>query len=300
MKEIVIISGKGGTGKTSLVASFAALAEAPVIVDCDVDASDLHLIMDPVTLKSEEFKGGKLARVRTGHCTACGKCEEVCRYDAVFFDGPGNGRVSRTFRIDPAACEGCGVCHWFCDYQAIAFEERIGGRWFISDTRHGPMLHALMSPGAENSGKLVSLLRMKAKELAKAKNREVILIDGSPGIGCPVIASITGADHVVIVTEPTPSGVHDFRRAADLAAFFHITACTVVNKWDLNRELTELIKEEADHRGIVFAGTIAYDNIVTEAQLSKKSIVEYTQGGIARQVRDIWTRLGQTMTRNQP
>ncbi len=298
MKEIVIISGKGGTGKTSLVASFAALAPKPVLVDCDVDAADLHLVIEPRVIKTESFSGGKQARVRPGHCTACGKCEEVCRFNAVYFDGPGNGKIPRTFRIDPVACEGCGVCHWFCDYDAIAFEEEENGRWYISETRHGPMLHARMNPGGENSGKLVSLLRIKAREVAEEHKRELILSDGSPGIGCSVIASITGTDLVVIVTEPTQSGLHDFKRVAELAEFFNIPTCLVVNKWDLNADLTEQFQKEAVKRNILFAGQVPYDSAVTSAQIARKSVVEFQDDGIAGDIRSIWETLMNQITRS--
>ena len=167
MKEIVIISGKGGTGKTSLVAAFAALAERNVLADCDVDAADLYLVLEPRIEHREPFRSGKVARIRSGHCTACGKCEEVCRFKAVFFDGPGNGRYERTFRIDPIACEGCGVCVYFCQEAAIEFKETVSGEWFISETRHGPMVHARLGIAAENSGKLVTLVRTQAKQIAE-------------------------------------------------------------------------------------------------------------------------------------
>ncbi|MFH1739233.1 MAG: 4Fe-4S binding protein, partial [bacterium] len=192
VKELVVISGKGGTGKTSIVASFAALAERAVMADCDVDAADLHLILEPTILRREKFSGGSQARIMSGHCIACGKCEEVCRFDAIFYDGPGNGEFEKTFRVDPIACEGCGVCSYFCSEKAIDFSPVINGEYYISDTRFGPMVHAKLGVAQENSGKLVSLVRTNAKQIAEERQLELILIDGSPGIGCPVIASLTG------------------------------------------------------------------------------------------------------------
>jgi MinD superfamily P-loop ATPase len=270
MKELVVISGKGGTGKTSIVASFAALAQKAVLADCDVDAADLHLVLEPRILQRSQFSGGSRARIMPGHCTACGKCEEVCRYDAVFYDGPGNGRVEKTFRVDPIACEGCGVCDWFCDDNAIEFAPANNGEWFISETRHGPMVHANLGIAEENSGKLVSLVRAEARRLAAKRKLDLAIIDGSPGIGCPVIASITGADLVLIVTEPTLSGLHDLGRVTQLTKYFGIQTLVCVNKWDLNAELTTEIETNARPTGVEAVGRIRYDRAVTEAQINGK------------------------------
>jgi MinD superfamily P-loop ATPase len=291
MKEIVIISGKGGTGKTSIVSAFAALAPNPVMADCDVDAADLHLILEPDVRRKEKFTGGKQARILQGHCTACGKCEEVCRFDAVFFDGPGNGKTERTFRVDPIACEGCGVCHWFCDYDAIEFKEVVNGHWFISETRFGPMVHAKLGIAAENSGKLVSLVRENAKSIAGSGRHDYIIVDGPPGIGCPVIASITGAGVVVVVTEPTLSGVHDLDRVAQLTRHFNIPAFTIVNKCDLNPELTRRIEADSRNQGVEFAGKVNYDPDVVKAQLDRKSIVEIPGSETAQTIRELWSKI---------
>ena len=288
MKELVVISGKGGTGKTSLVASFAALAEGSVLADCDVDAADLHLVLKPTVRKREKFTGGRRARIMPGHCTACGKCEELCQFDAIFFDGPGNGRVERTFRVDPIACEGCGVCAYFCTYEAIDFAPAVNGEWFVSETRFGPMVHAKLGIAEENSGKLVSLVRTEAKKLAEQRRLSLVLIDGSPGIGCPVIASITGADLVLVVTEPTLSGQHDLRRVAELAAHFDIPACVSVNKWDLNDQLAGQIEADAAGRGLAVLERVRYDRAVTEAQVRLQSVVEYSKDGAAADVRTLW------------
>ena len=288
MKELVIISGKGGTGKTSIVGSFAALARKSVLADCDVDAADLHLILEPQILKRESFSGGKRARIKTGHCIACGKCEEVCRFDAISFDGPGNGRVPRTFRVDPIACEGCGVCAWFCAEHAIEFAPAVNGEWFVSRTRFGPMVHAKLGIAEENSGKLVSIVRTQAKKMAEQERLGLVIIDGSPGIGCPVIASITGADLVLVVTEPTLSGQHDMGRVAELTRHFEIPAMVCVNKWDLNPQIADAIESLAQKQGLKVAGRVQYDRAVTQAQIQKQAVVEYQDNGCAQDIRDIW------------
>jgi len=288
VKELTVISGKGGTGKTSLVASFAALCRRSVLADCDVDAADLHLILEPRVVRRELFAGGKRARVKAGHCIACGKCEEVCRFDAIFFDGPGNGVLEKTFRVDPLACEGCGVCAWFCAEGAIEFGPVVNGEWFISETRFGPMVHAKLGIAEENSGKLVSAVRSNAKRIAEEHELNLVLIDGSPGIGCPVIASITGTNLVLVVTEPTLSGLHDLERVADLTRHFGVPALVCVNKWDLNPEVSERIEARACERGLGLAGRVRYNRAVTEAQIQRKSVVEYQQDGCATDVRAVW------------
>ena len=291
VKELTVISGKGGTGKTSLVASFAALCRRSVLADCDVDAADLHLILEPRVVRRELFAGGKRARVKAGHCIACGECEEVCRFDAILFDGPGNGVLKKTFRVEPVACEGCGVCAWFCAKGAIEFGPVVNGEWFISETRFGPMVHAKLGIAEENSGKLVSTVRSNAKRIAEEHELNLVLIDGSPGIGCPVIASITGANLVLVVTEPTLSGLHDLERVADLTRHFGIPALVCINKWDLNLEVSERIEARARERGLGLAGRVRYDRAVTEAQIQRKSVVEYQQDGCATDVRAVWANI---------
>ncbi len=295
MKEVVVISGKGGTGKTSIVACFASLAKKAAIADCDVDAADLHLILEPRIIKREKFSGGSRARIMPGHCTACGKCEELCRFDAIFFDGPGNGKVETTFRIDPIACEGCGVCAYFCAENAIEFAPAVNGEWFVSDTRCGPMVHARLGVAEENSGKLVTLVRTQANKIAEARGLDLVLIDGSPGIGCPVIASITGADLVLIVTEPTLSGLHDLQRAADLTNHFGIETLVCINKWDLNPELTRRIEAAVAQRALTVAGKVRYDKAVTLAQIRRLSVVEHTANGVAGEIRQLWTNLRESL-----
>jgi MinD superfamily P-loop ATPase len=291
MKEIVVISGKGGTGKTSIVASLAILAKPAVLVDCDVDAADLHLLLEPDVLRRENFVAGSKARIKPGHCTACGKCEELCRFDAIYYDGPGNGRVSKTYRIDPLACEGCGVCFDFCAEQAIEFMPETCGQWFESRTRAGPMVHARLAVAAENSGKLVTQLRRTSQEVAKSQGLGLVICDGSPGIGCPVIASLTGASLALIVVEPTMSGLHDFSRIAQLASRLAVPSMMVVNKADLNPKVADQLETEAKKHAVEPIGRVPYDPAITQAQVAKKSIVEFGDGPAAQAIRDLWDRV---------
>jgi MinD superfamily P-loop ATPase len=288
MKELVVISGKGGTGKTSIVGSFAALAKNAVLADCDVDAADLHLILNPDVKRTSDFSGGNLASVVTDKCIGCGRCEDVCRFDAATFDGPGNDVVEKTYTIDPISCEGCGVCAHFCPVDAIRFEPAVNGQWFVSETRFGPMVHARLGIAQENSGKLVSLIRKEAKRLATERNHELIVVDGSPGIGCPVIASITGADLVLVVTEPTLSGKHDLDRVTELTRHFNLPTAVCINKCDINASIAKEIKKEAEARRLIVAGEIAYDPAVTKAQTVGKSIVEYSNGNLKGQIVSLW------------
>ena len=288
MKELVVISGKGGTGKTSVVACFAALAQNKVLADCDVDAPDLHLVLAPEVLHRQSFSGGKRARIGQKLCTACGLCEELCRFDAVIHEEAEGDGESELYWIDPIACEGCGVCAYFCPEEAIALEDVVNGEWFVSETRHGPMVHARLGIAEENSGKLVSLVRKQARRLAKEKLSELIIIDGSPGIGCPVIASITGADLVLVVTEPTLSGLHDLERVAQLTSHFGIPTMVCINKYDLNPELADRIEAMAGERGILVAGRIRYDAAVTKAQVAGKAVVECAESPVVDDVRAVW------------
>jgi MinD superfamily P-loop ATPase len=291
VKELVVISGKGGTGKTSIVASFAALAQGAVLADCDVDAADLHLVVDPRILHREPFTGGKRARIRHDQCAACGQCQDVCRFDAVSLDGPGNDVVEKTFRIDPLACEGCGVCAFLCPMEAIEFAPVVNGEWFISETRFGPMVHARLGIAQENSGKLVSTVRTNARRIAEERGLALALIDGSPGIGCPVIASTTGAHLVLVVTEPTLSGLHDLERVAALTRHFGIPTLVCVNKWDINSQICEQIEDWARGRGLALAGRVRYDSAVTKAQIHGKTLIEYQQDGCATDIRAVWANV---------
>ena len=289
MKELVVISGKGGTGKTSIVASFAALARRVVLADCDVDAADLHLVLQPEIRHRADFSGGYRAAVLDPLCSACGACLRLCRFDAVSCI-PRPGRSDR-FEIDPVACEGCGVCAHFCPTEAIVFGVAANGEWFTSETRHGPMVHARLGIAEENSGKLVTLVRNEAKKIAQQRHLDLVLIDGSPGIGCPVIASITGADLALVVTEPTLSGMHDLGRVLDLTEHFGIDALVCVNKWDINEAVASEIEARAGQRGARTAGRVRYDPAVTRAQVQGQSVVEFAQDGAAGDIRRLWSEV---------
>lgn len=289
MKELVVISGKGGTGKTSTVASFAALAPRPVLADCDVDAADLHLILSPTIRDRADFVGGNRAAIDPERCMSCGVCQEYCRFDAIHPTPEGG------YRVDPIACEGCGVCARLCPGEAIDFGAAVNGEWFVSDTRHGPMVHARLGIAEENSGKLVTLVRKKARETAEQLGLNLIVADGSPGVGCPVMASLTGADAVLLVTEPTPSGFHDLDRVVELLSRFRLPAMVCVNKADLNLELTEQIEKYAIERGLQVAGRIPYSPAVTEAQTAGLSVVEYGDDDAAASLRTIWDRVAQML-----
>lgn len=291
MKELVVISGKGGTGKTSVMASLAALAQPVVLADCDVDAADLHLVLEPAVLQRQDFSGGSRATIRSQDCTGCGHCRKVCRFEAIQEQASGADRSRRVFRVDPIGCEGCGLCAKVCPQEAIDFGPSVSGQWYISWTRCGPMVHAKLGVAAENSGKLVSLVRRHARRIGEQEGRDLLLVDGSPGIGCPVIASITGASLVLIVTEPTLSGLHDLERVASLARHFGIPGRVCINKWDLNPEMTGRIEQWAGEHNLPMAGRLRYDPQVTQAQIRKQSIVEYATDGVAVDIRQLWTNV---------
>jgi len=291
LKEIVVISGKGGTGKTSIVAAFAALAGNAVLADCDVDAADLHLVLEPKVRQTNDFSGGKEASIIAEKCIGCGKCQDMCRFDAINLNGQGNDVVDETFTIDAVSCEGCKVCVEFCPVDAIEFNDSINGQWFISDTRFGPMVHAKLGIAEENSGKLVTVIRKEAKKIAQEQKKDLLIVDGSPGIGCPVIASITGADLVLVVTEPTLSGKHDLDRVSKLTASFGIETLVCVNKADVNPQITDQISEEARQQGLKVIGKIPYDEAFTKAQIIKASVVEYTGGAVTEQIKALWRQL---------
>lgn len=279
MKELVVISGKGGTGKTSLTAAFGSLADNHLFCDTDVDAADLHLLLDPRIVEKNEFIGGSKATISADHCSGCGLCTEVCRFSA----------INKDFVVDPIECEGCGVCHAFCPEDAVDFQPRKCGEWFTSTTRFGPMVHAHLGIGEENSGKLVSLIRKQAQILAQENQLELIVTDGPPGIGCPVIASITGASAVLIVVEPTVSGLHDMKRVAELALHFKIPAMVCINKYDLNTEMTLAIESETEKLNLLTVGRIPFDPAFTMAMVNGKTIMEYAPASeLAETVSSIW------------
>jgi MinD superfamily P-loop ATPase len=282
MKEIVIISGKGGTGKTSVVAAFASLAENKVLCDADVDAADLHLIMDPRVRERHDFTSGNTAVIRKEKCTECGLCRDLCRWNA----------ISEDFVVDEIECEGCGVCWYFCPEKAIDFPLNTCGEWFISETRFGPMAHARLGIAEENSGKLVTVIRQQGRKTAGENGLDLLITDGPPGVGCPVIASIGGADAVLIVAEPTVSGRHDMERVAQLAAFFGVPAMLCVNKFDLNPETGEAIEAFAGEKDIAVLGRIPFDADFTRAMVQGMNIEEFNHGSEgAAAVRAVWEAL---------
>ncbi len=288
MKELTVISGKGGTGKTSVAASLAVLAGRCVVADCDVDAADLHLLLAPIVKARQELRGGHQAVIRPEACNGCGECVALCRFAAVTVSTDATGGTR--FAIDPIACEGCGVCVRFCPEHAIDFPERTCGEWMVSETRCGPMVHARLAVAAENSGKLVSIVRREARRIADEEAQALVLVDGPPGIGCPVIASVTGAGLVLVVTEPTLSGEHDLERVLALAGHFRIPATVCVNKWDINPEMAERIEQRARAAGAGVAGRIRYDCGVTAAQMAGLAVVE-TAAAAAEDIRRLWAQL---------
>ena len=269
MKELVVISGKGGTGKTSLVAAFARLAGRSALADCDVDAADLHLVVQAAQREEHEFSGGKVARVVEARCTGCDRCREVCRFAAVSPD---------PYRIDPVRCEGCGLCVRLCLAEAIAFETAVNGAWYVADTPFGPLVHARLRPAEENSGKLVTIVRNEARRVATENGLDLVIVDGSPGIGCPVIASLAGASLALVVTEPTLSGKHDLGRVLDLTHHFRLPVAVCVNKHDLNPALAETIEREALTAGARFVSRVRYDATFTTAQIAGASVLDATHG----------------------
>lgn len=278
MKQIVVISGKGGTGKTVVTGSFAALAKNKIMVDCDVDAADLHLLLHPTIKERHEFRSGQTAVIDKKLCNKCGTCVPVCRFGAIKDD----------FTVEPFSCEGCALCSRICPYQAIRMEENVAGEWFISDTSYGAFCHAKLGIAEENSGKLVAKIRQIAKETAEKQSLDYVIIDGPPGIGCPVIASLSGVDCALIVTEPTFSGLHDAERVMELAKHFNIPVKLVVNKYDLNPVMTENIEEFFRERGVPVVGKIAFDKTVVQALVEGRTIVEYAACPAADEIKNIW------------
>jgi len=281
MKQLTIISGKGGTGKTTLAAALASLAENCIMVDCDVDAPDLHIILNPKVKEKEVFTGSKFATIDYSKCNECGKCEEVCRFNAI-----------KNLEIHSSKCEGCGLCSYICPEKAIALESRESGYLYASETRFGPLIHAELNMGEGASGKLVSFVRTIATNLAENLHRDLIIIDGSPGIGCPVIASITGIDMALIVTEPTISGFHDFYRILKVTRHFNVFSTLCINKYDINLENSEKIEEYGNKNNIPILGKIPYDEDIIDAMIERKNILEYSPDGKASaEIKKIWKRI---------
>jgi len=282
LKQIAVLSGKGGTGKTTITAAFTVLAEKAVVADCDVDAPDLHMLLHPEILEAKEFRGSKIAVIDQTKCIKCGVCRERCRFDA----------ITKDFTVDPFSCEGCGVCTIVCPVGAVSLTERISGYAFISKIKYGFMVHALLNPGEANSGKLVTMVRQDAKLLAEKERLDLIIIDGPPGIGCPVIASIAGIDAALVVTEPTMSGIHDLERVLQLLKHFNVRPFVCVNMYDVNKDNAYRIYRFCEENGVEVVGNIPFDPVVTEAMVNGRAVVEYSpECDVAKEIAAIWNRL---------
>jgi MinD superfamily P-loop ATPase len=281
MKQIVVISGKGGTGKTVLTASFASLAGNKVMADCDVDAADLHLLLKPEIKERHEFRSGVTARIDKDICQECGECISVCRFEA----------ISEDFMVDPVSCEGCTVCSHVCPEGAIIMEENVSGEWYISDTKYGALVHAKLGIAEENSGKLVAKVRQIAKEIAEREEKDYVIIDGPPGIGCPVIAALSGVDLALIVTEPTLSGMHDMERVAQVSKHFRVPTKVVINKYDLNPKNSETIKQICEQADMEVVARLPFSRQVSESIVQGIPLVEFSRNGIAGDIALLWGRI---------
>ena len=288
MRQLTVISGKGGTGKTVLTASFAAIAKNACFVDCDVDAADLHLLLNPKVEEKHSFKSGKTARISKDICTECGECITVCRFNA----------ITDNFDVDPISCEGCGICSTICPSGAITMEENLSGEWYVSKTRYGPFVHAKLGIAEENSGKLVMKIRQAAQGIAEKEQLDYVIIDGPPGIGCPVIASLSGVDLALIVTEPTMSGIHDLKRIADVAAHFSIPTKVVVNKYDINLKNSKAIEDICRRRNVEVMARLPFSEKVVESMIQGVPIPEFCSDGITREIADLWQALAARLSIN--
>ncbi|MFC1958893.1 ATP-binding protein [Chloroflexota bacterium] len=286
MKEVVVLSGKGGTGKTSIVGSFAALAKSKVLVDCDVDAADLHLLLQPAIREKQEFWSGQVAVINGEKCTQCGLCQEHCRFAAI-----------KDFNVDDISCEGCGFCYNICPAEAITMKENMAGHWFVSDTRYGSLVHARLGIAQENSGKLVALVRQQARQMAEKDGADYIISDGPPGIGCPVISSLSGANLALLVTEPTLSGIHDLERVLGVCHHFGVPALVCINKYDINEENTHQIEHYCLNQGVKVAARIPFDNTVTKAMVAGLPVVEYSRNGVSLQIEALWELVSKSLTK---
>jgi MinD superfamily P-loop ATPase len=289
MKQLVILSGKGGTGKTTVAAALAHLASQElsiVLADADVDAANLELVLDPTKQEVQDFAGGKLAVIDPETCTACGTCYKVCRFEAII---PGSG--TEAYRVDSLACEGCAACFYQCPEEAIQMEEQRDGQWFRSDTRFGPLFHAHLFAGQENSGKLVTLVKQQARLLAQGTGTALVVVDGPPGIGCPVISACAGMDMALHVVEPTISGVHDLERIMATTDHFGVPSLVVINKADLNLARADEITAFCAGRGVQVVGHIPYDNVVTEAMVRGLPVTDYTDGLVTEALGVVWERV---------
>lgn len=287
MKELVVLSGKGGTGKTSLVGSLAVLAKNKVMADCDVDAADLHLLLKPKIRQEQPFWSGQLAVIDEDKCTRCGLCQELCHFEAI-----------ADFRVEAVSCEGCGFCARICPVEAITMQECLSGHWFISDTGYGTLVHARLGISQENSGKLVALVRQQAREIAEKEGADYVISDGPPGIGCPVISSLSGASLALLVTEPTLSGIHDLERVLGVCRHFDVPALVCINKYNINEENARRIEEYCRQQGVKVAARIPFDNVATEAVVRGVPVVEYSHNPISQQIELLWQNIADLLARS--
>ena len=287
MKEIVVISGKGGTGKSTIVASLAVLVKSKVMVDCDVDAADLFLLLQPVTQQRQEFWSGHKAVINKDKCTQCGLCQDLCRFNAI-----------TEFQVDTISCEGCGFCYHVCPEEAITMQENLSGSWFTADTRYGTLVHAKLGIAQENSGKLVATVRQEAKFIAENQGVDYILSDGPPGIGCPVISSLSGVNMALLVTEPTLSGIHDLKRALGVCRHFGVPALVCINKYDINAVNSRQIETCCHTEGADLIAKIPFDNVFIEAMVRGLPVVKYSDGTVSRQIRLLWQDVAEMLANN--
>ncbi|MCG2785998.1 MAG: ATP-binding protein [Anaerolineae bacterium] len=296
MKQLVILSGKGGTGKTSITAAFAHLAaKGPlagkvILADADVDAANLELVLQPTLVEQQDFKGGKVAVIDQETCASCGDCQAVCRFDAInYADG--------LYVVDPIACDGCAACVYQCPTESISMREQIAGQFYFSESRYGPLYHANLLPGQENSGKLVTLVKQRARLQALDENRELVIVDGPPGIGCPVISAVSGADLALVVAEPTVSGVHDMHRALDTLKHFGVRALVVINKADIFPAGADEIEAFCHQQSIETVGRIPFDLTVASAMVAGEAVTAFQpQAPSSIAIRQVWERVSRLLS----
>ncbi len=285
MKQLVIISGKGGTGKTIMSAAIATLAQNKVMADCDVDAANLYLLLQPEIQETQTFMGGEKARIDVEKCTQCRECVDVCRFDAIA------EKEDEEIFIDSISCEGCGVCSHVCPADAIKMEKALSGEWYVSKTKYGPFVHARLGIGEENSGKLVAEVRKKAKEIAEQNNMDFVIIDGPPGIGCPVISSLSGTDLALVVTEPTLTGIHDMERVVQMARHFQTQTACCINKFDINLQNSAQIESWCEKNSIPLLGKIPFDEKVTKSMVQGIPLTEFTNNSASKEMKNMWQKL---------
>ena len=293
MKQLVIISGKGGTGKTIISAAIATLVQKKVMADCDVDAANLYLLLQPEIQETQPFTGGKKALIDEEKCTRCRECVDVCRFGAIA------EKEDEEIFFGPISCEGCGVCSFVCPADAIKMEKALSGEWYVSKTKYGPFVHARLGIGEENSGKLVAEVRKKAKEIAEQNNLDFVIIDGPPGIGCPVISSLSGTDLALVVTEPTLTGIHDMERVVRVASHFKTQTACCINKFDINLENSAKIESWCQKNAVSLLGKIPFDQEVTESMVQGIPLTEYTNNSASKEIKNMWQKLNKLFAREE-